>query len=278
MNQQNQVKRSIITEIQSQNLNQFDNKLNNQRAKVDQDRSESQRIAMEQIQHANFLDQLEKSEIQQKRMNHRAELQQLISERAEINKAGAQPVTQDTLRKLKLLPEQAEKLMMQEATSPQKYSDPSTGVMASLVESKYRTQHLQKVSQQDKKVDLFVRSHERQLPAHIQAKEKRYRDPARAALNKNDSKGLVAIMDGDDQRKEGMTQITRQFQNENKVTGKQRQQKELTEKAMNMREDQKMVTYLDKIHREHHNIEKWQSTNRKNQMLENIHESLRMRE
>lgn len=58
-----QVKRNIITETQNYNLSQFDDKLNQQRANVDHDRSESQRIAMEQIQHASFLDQMEKSEI-----------------------------------------------------------------------------------------------------------------------------------------------------------------------------------------------------------------------
>lgn len=69
---------------------------------------------------------------------------------------------------------------------------------------------------------MFVKSHERLLPAHIEAKEKRYRDPKRAALGKNNSKGLVALMDGDDKRKEGTTEITRLIQQENVAARKQR--------------------------------------------------------
>ena len=45
---------------------------------------------------------------------------------------------------------------MQDASSPTKYSDPSTGMMASLVESKYATAHRQKVGMQDAKVGMFV--------------------------------------------------------------------------------------------------------------------------
>ena len=55
-----------------------------------------------------------------------------------------------------MYPEQAEKLRMQDETSPTKYSDPSTGMMASLVESKYATAHRQKVGMQDAKVGMFV--------------------------------------------------------------------------------------------------------------------------
>ena len=45
-------------------------------------------------------------------MTHRRALEQLISERAAINQAKQEPVTNETLRKLKLLPEEAEKLML----------------------------------------------------------------------------------------------------------------------------------------------------------------------
>ena len=74
-------------------------------------------------------------------MSHRRALEQLISERAAINQAKQEPVTNETLRKLKLLPEHAEKLMMQESTSPTKYSDPKSGMISALVESKYTTLH-----------------------------------------------------------------------------------------------------------------------------------------
>lgn len=39
-----------------------------------------------------------------------------------------------------------------------------------------------------------------------------------------------------------------------------------------------MNSYLQKIHREHHDVEQWQNTHKKQQMLNNIVESLEMRE
>ena len=45
-----------------------------------------------------------------------------------------------------------------------------------------------------------------------------------------------------------------------------------------MKEDQKMNSYLQKIHREHHEVEQWQNNHKKQQMLSNIVESLEMRE
>ena len=98
---------------------------------------------------------------------------------------------------------------MQDETSPTKYSDPSTGMMASLVESKYATAHRQKVGLQDAKVGMFVQSHERLVPAHIEAREKRIRDPARSNMARSDSKGLAVLVDGDDRRQEGTSSIAR---------------------------------------------------------------------
>ena len=65
-------------------------------------------------------------------------------------------MSNDVIQKLKLYPEQAEKLRMQDETSPSKFSDPSTGMLASLVESKYATAHRQKVGMQDAKVGMYV--------------------------------------------------------------------------------------------------------------------------
>lgn len=52
---------------------------------------------------------------------------------------------------------------------------------------------------------MFVKSHERMLPAAIEAQQKRIKDPARTKMVRSDSGGLVALMDGDDRRKEGTT-------------------------------------------------------------------------
>ena len=73
------------------------------------------------------------------------------------------------------------------------------------MESKYASQHQAKVRQQDQRVDMFVKSHERMLPAAIEAQQKRIKDPARTKMVRSDSGGLVALMDGDDRRKEGTT-------------------------------------------------------------------------
>ena len=125
---------------------------------------------------------------------------------------------------------------------------------------------------------MFVKSHERMLPAAIEAQQKRIKDPARTKMVRSDSGGLVALMDGDDRRKEGTTQIARQISLENKIAKKNRAKEIKNEKAMSLREDQKMNSYLEKIHREHHSIEQWQNSHRKQQMLQNIKDSLAMRE
>ena len=54
------------------------------------------------------------------------------------------PVTHETLRQLRLNPEQVEKLKMQEP-SPSKYQNPTTGILSPLVESQYTTLHNKKV-------------------------------------------------------------------------------------------------------------------------------------
>ena len=75
-------KRSMVTDQQSYNLEQFGDKLGEKRDIIDYERKESQRIALDQIQQAAYLDQLEKQETQQKRMRHARELEKLIDSRA----------------------------------------------------------------------------------------------------------------------------------------------------------------------------------------------------
>jgi len=52
----------------------------------------------------------------------------------------------------------------------------------------------------------------------------------------------------------------------------------VNEKNQQIKADQKMSYYMDKIHREHFEFEQWQQNLKKQQMRENIVESLRMRE
>jgi len=54
--------------------------------------------------------------------------------------------------------------MLQEASSPTKYSDPSTGLLSPLIESQYVKLHKSKVKQQDARVDQFVQSRSRFMP------------------------------------------------------------------------------------------------------------------
>ena len=116
-----------------------------------------------------------------------------------MSHASQQPVTKETLRKLQLLPEHAEKLSMQDSTSPLGYSNVNTGLLSNLVESRYANHHKIKVNSLDQRVDMFVKSHERVLPHQILAREKRIQDPAR--VGRSDSKGLLVLTEGDDRRK-----------------------------------------------------------------------------
>ena len=130
-------KRSMLTEQQSYNLGEFGNKIGEKRDLMAFERNVSGRIALDQIQQAAYLDQLEKGEAYQKRQRHARDLEKLIDDRAQFSHASQQPVTMETLRKLQLLPEQAEKLSMQDHTSPMSYSNPNTGLLSNIVESRY---------------------------------------------------------------------------------------------------------------------------------------------
>ena len=110
------------------------------------------------------------------------------------------------------------------------------------------------------------------------AQEKRIRDPARSKMATSDSIGLIALMDGDDRRKEGTTSIARQISMENNLTQRKKQKEVKNEKVVTLKEDQKMNSYLDKIHREHYSVEQWQKNHKKQQLMNNIVESLEMRE
>ena len=52
----------------------------------------------------------------------------------------------------------------------------------------------------------------------------------------------------------------------------------VNERNITLRQDKRMNNYLEKISKEHVHVEQWQVNFKKQQMRENIHESLRLRE
>ncbi len=59
-----------------------------------------------------YLTKLENEEVLKKKMIHKRELDNLVNERALQRSYAEQPVTHDTLRQLRLHPQQLEKLML----------------------------------------------------------------------------------------------------------------------------------------------------------------------
>ena len=57
-----------------------------------------------------------------------------------------------------------------------------------------------------------------------------------------------------------------------------RAKEKVNDANMSLRHEQKMNQYLEQINREHHSVEQWQNNYKKQQVRENIAESLRLRE
>ena len=53
---------------------------------------------------------------------------------------------------------------------------------------------------------------------------------------------------------------------------------QVNEKNVELRQDAKMREMLDKIHKEHYEVEKWQQNFKKQQARDNVAESLRLRQ
>ena len=75
MKAKNQNKRSMVTETQSHNKNEFNLKLTQKRSSIDADRIESQKIARDNLEKAAFIEQLEREEAARKKNKHKYELE-----------------------------------------------------------------------------------------------------------------------------------------------------------------------------------------------------------
>ena len=68
------------------------------------------------------------------------------------------PVTEASMTGLRMLPEHAEKLMLQEPSPLKKYAQPHNGMLSALVDNEYTRRHRQQVHQQDGRVAQLVDS------------------------------------------------------------------------------------------------------------------------
>ena len=97
-------------------------------------------------------------------------------------------------------------------------------------------------------------------------------------MARSESNGIIELCDGDVRRNQGSSLIARQIELENMKARQFKAKEKVNEKNLSLRQEQKTNQYLDKIHREHFQVEQWQGNFKKQQMRENIQESLRMRE
>ena len=72
---------------------------------------------------------------------HKKELELLINQRAEANMFKNAPVTEASMTGLRMLPEHAEKLMLQEPSPLKKYAQPHNGMLSALVDNEYTRRH-----------------------------------------------------------------------------------------------------------------------------------------
>lgn len=80
---------------------------------------------------------------------------------------------------------------------------------------------------------------------------------SKTGMTRTDSKGLMELWDKDTQRREGSSLIARQVELENMKFRQWNDKKKVHDKNQSLRQEQKMNQYLEKIHREHFQVEKW---------------------
>ena len=97
-------------------------------------------------------------------------------------------------------------------------------------------------------------------------------------MSRAGSSGLLDLFEGNDRRREGSSLIARQIELENMKVRQYRAKEKVMDANSTIRQEQKMNQYLEQINREHHSVEQWQNSYKKQQMRENIAESLRLRE
>ena len=93
-----------------------------------------------------------------------------------------------------------------------------------------------------------------------------------------ESKGLFDLFENNDKRQQGSKLIERQIELENLKDREARAKNEAYIKQIELKQEKKVNSYLDKISREHYNIEKHQTEYKKAQMRSNLEETLQMRE
>ena len=70
-------------------------------------------------------------------------------------------------------------------------------------------------------------------------------------MARSESNGLIELCDGDTKRIQGTALISRQIELENMKARQYKLKNQIHEKNTALRQDQKMNSYLEKIHREH---------------------------
>ena len=76
-------------------------------------------------------------------------------------------------------------------------------------------------------------------------------------LHSSDSNGILKLCDGDTIRKQGNSLIARQVELENMKARQFQAKQKVSEKNLHLRQEQKMNLMMDKIHREHFEVETW---------------------
>ena len=115
-------------------------------------------------------------------------------------------------------------------------------------------------------------------PSHTSSLTEFKVDSQAAAMRHSDSNGFIQLEAGDERRKQGTTMIARQIEQENMKARQINAVQRASEKNLEIQSEQKMNQFLDKVNFESHQAEQWHSNHKKNQMRDNIEESLRLRE
>jgi len=106
---------------------------------------------------------------------------------------------------------------------------------------------------------MYVKSHSNLLPMHLQGNNRRERGrPSQSELSvekggaqHSERSGISSLWDDDTRRKQGTNLIARQIELENMKTRQFKAKEQVNAKNLELRQDQKVNQYLDKIHKEH---------------------------
>ena len=138
--------------------------------------------------------------------------------------------------------------------------------------------HNKKVKQLEQRVDQYVKSHKEMSPLKGASTSPRELSPQHErGLYQSDS-GILRLCDGDTVRKQGGALIARQVELENMKARQVKAKQEVSDKNINLRQEKKMNEMLEKIHKEHFDVEQWQKKMKAQQARENIQESIRNRQ